>query len=120
MRVQITKAGSSPTKKDGTPLKDKKGNPYFLSWIQTQEHGSQFIRGFTYQDVKQWEGKSIDLDIFEEEYQGKKQLKFRIPEAWKLTKEMWEVLVQKVEQLERAVQMLAPKDEDEINPNDID
>ena len=118
MILHITKSGSSATKKDGTPLKDKRGSQYFRSWIKTQEYGDQFLRGFTYQDVQQWEGKSIELEVFEEEYQGKKQLKFRIPQAWKLTKEMWDMMTLKIEQLE--AQLGESRVEDEgISPDEI-
>lgn len=127
MEINITKVYSSNTKKDGTPLKDKRGNVFYRVGLKTQEHGDRWVNGFLYHDGKTWEGQKKNLNIKEEEYNGTKQLKFeevRISTT-KLAEDI-EDLRKRVYKLELAQGNSAsnqPAEDDdypnEINPDDI-
>lgn len=79
-KVNVTKITGRNTKKDGTALVNKFGKPYFIIGLQCTQHGQTWINGFE-STIPQWEGKEIELDIFEEEYNGTKSLKFKVPKA---------------------------------------
>lgn len=79
-KVTILRVSTTDTKKDGTPLVGKYG-PYFRVGIQTKEHGDKWLNGFSGKLPTWQEGDEVDLDITTEEWQGKEQLKFRIPKA---------------------------------------
>lgn len=85
MQLTITQATSYKEKKDGSPLIDKHGKPYMRAVIKTREHGDTFLSGFVYHQLK--EGDTIDAEVKEEEYMGKKQLKFQIQSAKKQQEE---------------------------------
>lgn len=80
MLLNITKVTSKSTKKDGTAYINKNGKPFFVIGIQASQYGQQWINGF-YNTVPAWEGTQQELDIKEEDWQGKKQLKFEVPKA---------------------------------------
>lgn len=79
-KYNVTKVTGRNTKKDGTALVNKFGKPYFIIGIQVTQHGQSWINGFA-DSIPQWEGKEIELDIFEEEYNGTKSLKYKVPKA---------------------------------------
>ncbi len=79
-KINVTKITGKNTKKDGTPLVNKFGKAYFLLSLTCSQHGQTWISGFG-DSIPQWEGKEIELDIYEEEYNGQKQLKFKVPKA---------------------------------------
>ncbi len=118
-KVTITNVSSKDTKNDGTPLVGKYG-PYVLVGIQTQEHGDMWINGFA--KVKpEWKGQTMELDIFEEEYNGKFSLKFKVPKKFFVSEDMWKLLCDRVLKLEnpivqsKKVEIVHP----DFNPDEI-
>ena len=66
--------------KSGNPYKTKNGKPFVRVSIKVAEHGDNFISGLFFGENCPWKvGETVELVIAEEEYQGKKQLKFDIP-----------------------------------------
>ena|SRR3990167_6499118 len=64
MKVKITQLYRSFNKKDGTPLVNKKGNPYERVSIKTDQHGEVWIGGFGDSANKEWKiGDTIDVEI---------------------------------------------------------
>lgn len=106
MKINITKVIAKDTKKDGTKLIGKNGKPYFLVGIQTKEHAEKWINGFTQHAPTDWEGKEMELDIYEEEYQGKKQLKFKFPDKNKKVEELLSQILTKLGNINAKVDKL--------------
>lgn len=80
MKINITKiAAVYDKKKDGTPLIDKAGKPYFRALIKTREHGEQILSGFLYEQPDHLEGTEVDWEVYEETWNEQKQLKFKVP-----------------------------------------
>ena len=77
--LHITKVYYTDKKKDGTQIKDGKGNVKFRVGLKAQEFGDQWINGFLYKEPKDWDGKTIKVSLWEEEFGGKKQLNFELP-----------------------------------------
>lgn len=76
MQVTILSVSGKNTKKDGTPMINKWGKPYCLVTINTSLHG---IRTGFMDSVPAWANTIQELELYEEEYQGNPQLKFRVP-----------------------------------------
>ena len=84
MSEEIIKVSCDDKRKDGSNLVTKHGKPYFKVGIITEKYGAEkWINGLvfdlTMQEIKAWEGKSIEMDIKEEEYNGQKRLVFQLP-----------------------------------------
>ena len=104
MRISATNK-----KKDGTILKNKFGE-FFRVGIQVEGKVDDFgepvwINGFLKHRPTWNVDDEIQVEIVEEEYNGKKQLNFRLPK-----KES--VLEDKVKQLEQELASLKPKEAD--------
>lgn len=76
MQLTITDVRSYHTKKDGSALIDRKGNPYIRTQIKTIEKGNEMLSGFVYQELKV--GDVIEAKVETETYQGQPQLRFSI------------------------------------------
>lgn len=127
MQVHVTKVYSTNHKKDGTPLiSAKSGKPYYRVGIKTNEHGDQWLNGFSNFDCKDWEGKTKDLEITEGEFNGQKQLNFKVQsQGGQFAKDL-EELRKRVYELEQFTGIHkqtqeAPVDypSDEIDPSNI-
>ena len=78
-KVTITRISSTNQKKDGTMLISKYGKEYFRIGLQTEEHGEEWLNGFSNSTPDYEVGDKIEIEVTTEEWQGKEQLKFRIP-----------------------------------------
>jgi len=79
MQVTINKVSWDAKDKQGNPLISKKsGKPYYKVGLQVKEHGEVWINGLMPFAPTDWEGKTKDLEIFDEEYQGKTYKKFKL------------------------------------------
>lgn len=75
--VKLTRISSTNKRKDGTPLEGKYGS-YYRVGIQTEQHGEEWLNGFS-NDNPSWEiGDEINIEVMEEEWNGKMQKKFRL------------------------------------------
>lgn len=78
MKVHVIKQTVSDTDKTGNKLISKKtGKPFYKIGIQTNEHGAQWINGLV-NFPPNWEGTDQELEIYDEEYNGKTYKKFKI------------------------------------------
>lgn len=78
-RVTITRVSTSDTDKNGNKLINKFGKPYYKVGIKTNEYGDTFINGLMPFNPDRWEGTTQELEIFDEEYNGKTYKKFKLP-----------------------------------------
>ena len=79
----------------------KNGKPYTSCSIKTAEHGDVFINGFGNATTKLWAaGEVVDVDVYDEEYNGKVYKKFKAMEKA-------DVLEERVIELERKVQAMS-------------
>lgn len=77
-KVTLTRIAVTDKRKDGTILEGKYGKFYRVG-IQTKEYGEEWINGFSNTSVEWAEGDVMELDISKEEWNGKEQLKFKLP-----------------------------------------
>lgn len=85
-KVTITRVTVSDKTKDNRPLiSSKSGKPYFKVGIQTNEYGATWINGLMPFNPDRWENSVQDLEIYDEEYQGKIYKKFKLPAREKTT-----------------------------------
>ena len=99
--VKVTKVNYSDKKTDGTPLINKFGKPYFKVGIQTKEYGDTWINGLCNFAPKDWEGQAKELEIYDEEYNGKTYKKFKVPSSGRgggMTQEQFERIMAAIEQ----------------------
>lgn len=77
--LHISKYTATDKKKDGTPLVGKFGPFWRVSFQCTEHEGwiSGFVNGA--QKPEDWNGKEVSLEIYEEDYLGAMQKKFKIP-----------------------------------------
>ncbi len=81
--VTVSRVSATDKKADGTKLKNKFGE-FFRVGIQTDEHKDEvgdpvWINGFSTKRPEWTIGEKLQVEITEEEYNGRKQLKFRLP-----------------------------------------
>lgn len=72
----------------------KAGKPYTKCSIKTLDKNGQecWINGFGNNTTKSWsEGQEVELDIYQEEYQGQMRLKFRDVKEINLAQEIAEI-----------------------------
>lgn|SRR3990167_3232578 len=79
MKYKINKCSYTDKKKDGTQIFSKFGKPTWRVGIQVPEYGEKWGNGFLPFAPDRWEGTEQEIEFYEEEYQGVKQLKFRLP-----------------------------------------
>lgn len=79
MKVNVTRVFATDTKKDGTKMINKFGKPTWRVGIKTQEHGEEWVNGFLSFNPDKWEGTEQELIIEEGEFNGRKQLNFKLP-----------------------------------------
>ena len=80
MQVTIKKLKVDDKNKDGIKLVSKNGNPFYKVGIQVSEYGEQWINGLVFETAPAWkEGDRVDLEIADQEYNGKTSKKFEIP-----------------------------------------
>lgn len=78
-KVTITKVSISDTDKAGNKLINKFGKPYYKVGIKTNEYGDTFINGLMPFSPDRWEGTTQEVEVFDEEYNGKTYKKFKLP-----------------------------------------
>ncbi len=78
-KVHIIKITVQDKKADGTPMINKWGKPFYRVGIQTREYGNAWINGFMNFPPTGWENSEQEMEIYEEEYNGKMQKKFKLP-----------------------------------------
>jgi len=58
----------------------KAGKPYTRCSIKTEGTGDEWIDGFSNESTKSWQvGDEVELELYDDEYQGKVYKKFRTP-----------------------------------------
>lgn len=107
-KLTITKVYATDKKKDGTLLINKWGKPYWRVGIKAKEMGEEWLNGFMNYDCKDWTGQVKELEVWQEEYEGKMQWKFALV-VFKITKEMWDKVVSDIENLRKF--LVLPKTE---------
>src|SRR3990167_1485815 len=76
----IKRINVSDKDKNNNPLISKNKKPFYKVGLQVEEHGSAWINGLWFDGVCPWkENDVVKLVIKEEEYQGRKSLKFELP-----------------------------------------
>lgn len=78
-KLTITKVNYSDKKTDGTPLINKYGKSYYEVGIQTKEYGETWLNGLLSFAPDRWEGSTQELEVYDEEYNGKTYKKFKLP-----------------------------------------
>lgn len=101
--VTITRVSATDKKKDGTKLKNRFGE-FFRVGIQTKEHLDDvgdpvWINGFMKHRPEWKEGEVIQVEITEVEYNGLKQLQFRLPKKESLQEDKIKALEAEVAKL---------------------
>jgi hypothetical protein len=59
--LHITSVKHYDSKKDGTKMISKNGNPYWRAQIQTEEHGSTYLSGLVFEQLT--EGQIIKANV---------------------------------------------------------
>ena len=113
--LTITKVSYTDKKKDGSPLTDKQGKQYYRVGIQCQEYNSQWLNGFLYFNGKSMEGQTQELEVWEEEWQGKKQLKFGVPRKTEVKNSSNEDVIRKLTGLSITIDKLSFMTEEIFN-----
>jgi len=130
-KVKITKVYATDKKKDGSEIVSKFGKKSWRVGLKTNEHGDEWVNGFTPFDPSDWEGQEKELVIYQEEWNGKQQWKFKLastggPDIKRIT--ALEFKVGHMEHILREAGLMkedkdAPKKvpypEEDINPDDI-
>ena len=62
--------------KDGKPYKDKNGRPFARASVRFIEMGEDYFGGFWNDKLE--EGAKVDVEVYEEVYEGKTYKKFRV------------------------------------------
>lgn len=81
-KLNILEVSYTDKRKDGTDLiSEKSGKPYFRVGIKVDadKYKDRWINGFLLFAPDNWKGTEQELEITEEEWQGQKQLKFKLP-----------------------------------------
>ncbi len=124
-KLTIIDVWSSDHRKDKTPLIGKDKKPYWIVGLTTQEYGTEKLWGFLKYNGKDWKGQTKELEIWQEEYNGKMDWKFQIP-TFKITKEMWDKVLSDIQALRQFITTAPNKTENapeieypEANPEDI-
>lgn len=97
-KLRVSKVYSTNVDKQGNPLSGKYG-PYWRVGLKTDRYGDEWVSGFSKFNCKDWEGKEIELEIYEEVYNGKICKKFKIPNKGAQLEERVKTLEEKVERL---------------------
>jgi hypothetical protein len=103
-KITVTQVYSTNQKKDGTPLINAKTNkPYWRVGIKATQYGDMWLNGFLFNDGKDLQGKEIEVEITEEEFNGKTQKRFKLPSKGRVNSEEVEKLKDRLAKLERTV-----------------
>lgn len=116
--------------KDGGEYKTKTGKKFFRVVMNVEKYGD--VSGLVFDTAPTWKkGDAVEASVKEEEYNGKRQLKFELPKSGGGMKEALEQALQDINQLKVGQNILAEqlkdlgdivmklKGEDEINPDVI-
>jgi hypothetical protein len=77
---ELTYINQFKTGKDGKPYLTKTHQPFVRVSVKVPEHGDAFVGGLWFGADCPWKvGDKVTMRIYEEEYQGKKSLKFELP-----------------------------------------
>lgn len=87
------------TRINRTDRTSKKGRPYVSMGLQINSYGDRWLNGFGGQENAHWQiGTELkdgtDIRIFEEEWEGKMQLKFKTPKNTDVLAERVEKIAQ--------------------------
>jgi hypothetical protein len=76
VKVELTYVGRQ------NKISKKTGKPYISLGIKTKEYGEEWINGFGGKENQYWaQGDIVDIEIYEDEWNGKKTLKFNTPKV---------------------------------------
>lgn len=86
-------------------FKTKTGKPFFRVVMEVEKYGT--VSGLVFDEAPTWKaGDEIEASIKEEEYQGKRQLKFELPSKGGGMKDALEAVMQDVHKLKIGYQIL--------------
>lgn len=127
MILKITKVFSTDTKKDGSKMINKWGKPYFRTAVKAEQYGDEWINGFT-AFKPEWEGKEVELEISETEFNGKKGKAFAIPKKEDVANKALEQILNKITAIDLKINVLyerlvapnLPKVQEKVPGTDID
>lgn len=76
VKVELTYVGRQ------NKISKKTGKPYISLGIKAKEYGEEWINGFGGKENQYWaQGDIVDIEIYEDEWNGKKSLKFNTPKV---------------------------------------
>ncbi|RJQ33874.1 hypothetical protein C4568_03675 [Candidatus Parcubacteria bacterium] len=78
-KLTITKVNYTDKKADGSPILSKFGKQSWRVGILTNEYGNTWLNGFLPFCPDKWEGTTQTVEVYDEEYNGKEQKKFKLP-----------------------------------------
>jgi hypothetical protein len=82
----------------------KNGKPYVACSIKS---GGEYYNGFGNAQTKSWQvGDEVEVETYEEEYNGKMYKKFRVPKESEQFKQALEVIVKELRSLKERVSKL--------------
>jgi len=88
----------------------KAGKPYTACAIKTEATGNEYLNGFGNKVTATWlEGDEVDIEIYEEEYNGKMYKHFRMLNETDLLKETVTKLIAVVKKHEERIKALENK-----------
>lgn len=80
MKYHITSVSSKPSvRKDGSAVLTKSGKQMFSVGIKTAELGDVWLSGLMPFNPDRWEGTEQEIEVYDEEYNGKTYKKFKLP-----------------------------------------
>lgn len=100
MQVTITRINRRDKNKEGVPYTGKYG-PYSLVGLQTQEHGAQWLQGFSNPTNDRWgEGDQVEIEVEKKMWNGKETLNFSSPSPIKVMEQKIVDLTKRLEFIE--------------------
>lgn len=110
-KIKITKVYSNNKKKDGTPFKN---NAWSIG-LKTEQYGDEWVNGWADYDFKDMEGKEIEVEIFEKEYNGKTSKNFRFPKKDEKVVGLLNKVLNEITSLKLEIRGLGEKKTKEVN-----
>lgn len=105
MQATIKKVSVTDKKKDGSLILNKHGKQSFRVGLQVAEYGETWINGFTPFRPDWKEGDKIEVEIYDEEWNGQKRKAFKLPPK-KDSNEGWGKVYLSLGNLERKVDLI--------------
>ena len=118
-KLRVVKVSYKDKDKNGQPLKGKYG-PYFIVGIQTDKYGDVWLNGFSKTNGKDMEGKEVELEVYDEEFNGKTYKKFKFPSKAGANDDRVKKLEDRVSKIEFHLANEARKEPAKVPGTDVD